>query len=240
MAKRNCLLEKITNIFTDIPRGKVLDLGCGDGDYAIILKKLGFEVIACDVDEQRFKYKTEIEFKKCDLMQRLTFGDNSFDYVLLLEVIEHLNNPYSFMQELKRILKDNGTLILSTPNILSLKSRMRFLFEGAFEYFREPPLDQMHNPKEKIFNLHIFLYRFHELEYLLWRNGFIIDKIFTSNYDGFEYSLFLPAISLQLFLKSRRSKKKQGIGHSRINKILLSKELLFGRHLIIKAMKAML
>ena len=74
---------------------------------------------------------------------------------------------------------------MSTPNILNLKSRLRFLFEGAYEYFREPPLDQVKNPREVIFNLHLVPYRYHELEYLLSATGFKVEKILTSNYEGY-------------------------------------------------------
>lgn len=115
-------------------------MGCGD--YAKKLKDLGFDVIAGDIDIARFKYKNEIEFKHCDITKEIPFPANHFDYVLLLEVVEHLRNPYVVMPEINRIIKNNGSFIMSTPNILNLKSRFRFLFEGAYEYFREPPLDQ--------------------------------------------------------------------------------------------------
>lgn len=236
--KINYELEKIKQIFEKEKRGKILDLGCGRGDYSKMLKDFGFEVVACDLDEEGFKYKGEIEFKKYDLNRTLAFEDNSFDYVLLLEVLEHLKNPYEFLKEVNRILKFRGVLVISVPNILNLKSRLRFLFEGAFDYYRESPLDQMCNPREKIFNLHLFPYRYQELECLLRENGFSVTQIFTSSYENFGLSFLVPLIKLQLFLKAYRAKKKGGIDYSRINKILLSKELLFGRHLIIKGIKA--
>lgn len=235
--KKNYLLEKIVEIFRTAEKGKVLDLGCGDGDYAKRLKDLGFEVIAGDIDIARFRYKNEIEFKHCDITKEMPFTDKTFDYVLLMEVVEHLRNPYIVLSEINRIIKDGGYLIASTPNILNLKSRFRFLFEGAYEYFREPPIDQVSNPKEVIFNLHLVPYRYHELEYLLAAVGFNALKVFTSVYEGFELGFLWPVIKFQAWQKERRSLKKDGIDYRRINKILLSKELLFGRHLIIKAQK---
>jgi SAM-dependent methyltransferase len=235
--KKNHLLEKIVDIFRYLNKGKVLDLGCGDGDYSRRLKDLGFEVIASGVNEKRFRYKEEIDFKYCDITQRLPFPDDCFDYVLLMEVIEHLRNPYAVIPEIRRIIKKNGFLIISTPNILNLKSRFRFLFEGAYEYFREPPLDQVKNPKEVIFNLHLFPYRYQELEYLLSACWFSISGIFSSVYEGYGLWFLLPVIKFQAWSKQKRSKKKGGIDYGRINKIILSRELLFGRHLIIKAEK---
>jgi len=237
--KKNYLLEKIVNIFANEKRGKVLDLGCGDGDYAKKLKDLGFDVVAGDIDQNRFKYHKEIEFRHCDITKVMPFPDNSFDYVLLMEVVEHLRNPYVVIPEINRIIKPGGGLILSTPNILNLKSRLRFVFEGAYEYFREPPLDQVKNPREVIFNLHLVPYRYHELEYLLSACGFKIADIYTSVYEGRGAWFLLPIIRFQARQKEKRSLKKGGIDYRRINKIVLSKELLFGRHLIIKAMKSL-
>jgi len=154
-----------------------------------------------------------------------------------MEVVEHLRNPYDVLKEINRIIKKDGSLILSTPNILSLKSRFRFLFEGAYEFFREAPLDQTANPKEDIFNLHIFPYRYHELEYLLSVSGFRISDIFTSLYEGRYMGVLLPILLLQAMSKERRSVIKGGVHYGRINKILLSKELLYGRHLIARAIK---
>ena len=195
--KKNYLLEKVKEILAKEPRGAFLDLGCGDGDYSRIARDLGFSVVALDIDGERFKYKYEIKFHQCDITKEIPFPDNSFDYILFLETIEHLRNPYDVISKLRRILKSRGKLILSTPNILSLKSRFRFLFEGVYEYFREPPLDQVNNPKEVIFNLHLVPYRYQELEYLLVSSGFKISGIFTSVYEGYGYWFLLPMIKFQ-------------------------------------------
>jgi SAM-dependent methyltransferase len=235
--EKNFLLEAVVNLFTNLSKGKVLDLGCGDGDYAKRLKDLGFDVIAGDIDAARFRYNNEIEFKHCDITKEMPFPANHFDYVLLMEVVEHLRNPYVVMSEIKRIIKSNGSLILSTPNILNLKSRFRFLFEGAYEYFREAPLDQVKNPKEVIFNLHLVPYRYHELEYLLSATGFKVESVLASIYEGYGLCYLLPIIKFQFWQKEKRSLKKNGIDYRRINKILSSKELLYGRHLIILAKK---
>lgn len=233
--KRNYLLEKIIDIFSREQKGKLLDLGCGDGDYSSRLTELGFEVTAVDMDDKRFQYDDKILFKKCDITGGIPFPDSSFDYILFLEILEHLKNPFFVLAEINRILKKSGKLILSTPNILNIKSRLRFFTEGAFEFFRESPLDQISNPKENIYNLHIHPFRYHELEYLLWVNGFTINNILTSIHENKELAIFLPLIKLQLFLKARSSLRKKSIDYSRINRILVSKELLYGRHLIIEA-----
>ncbi|MBF0571337.1 MAG: class I SAM-dependent methyltransferase [Candidatus Omnitrophica bacterium] len=235
--KRNYLLEGILKVFENEKRGAVADLGCGDGDYSVALTKMGFKVIACDLDVKRFKHNGKIDFKVCDVTKQLPFDDASFDFVVLAEVIEHLRNPYQVMQELSRILRPGGKIILSTPNILNLKSRMRFLFEGCWEFFREPPLENSKNPKSVIYNLHLIPWRYHELEYLLADSQFEIQTIASSIYDSKGLSFLKPLIQFQLKSKEMSSRKKGGLDYSRINKIVLSDEILYGRHLIIKAIK---
>jgi len=235
--KRNYLLESFLAVFKDEKPGKVLDIGCGDGDYSYNLQKMGFDVLGGDMDVERFRYKDQVPFKKCNITEKLPFTDNSFDFVVLAEVIEHLKNPYDVIKELCRILKPKGKLVLSTPNILNLKSRMRFLVEGCWEYFREVPLEHSQNPKEVIWNLHLIPWRYHDLEYLLHYNNLEIETIRSSKYEGLGLFFLIPLISLQAKLKQVRSKKRGGIDFSRINRILLSKDMLFGEHLLIKAVK---
>ena len=235
--KKNYLLEKIIEIFRSNKSGKVLDLGCGDGDYSVCLQESGFEVIAGDMDVERFKHKDKINFQVCNVTKRLPFEDSSLDYILLAEVIEHLQNPYEVIGEINRVLKENGKLILSTPNILNLKSRIRYLIEGCWEFFRETPLEHSKNPKEVIWNLHIIPWRYHELEYLLHFSGFEIVGVHTSCLKGIAFAFLFPGIYFQLKAKERRNKKRGGMDQSRINKVLLSKEILFGQHLIVEAKK---
>lgn len=234
--KENVLLDKIIEIAKLEKRGRILDLGCARGNYSIELKKIGYDVVAADSCGD-FQYKNEIEFKICDTTKELPFPSESFDYVLLAEVVEHLKNPYFVVKEINRIIRKGGKIILSTPNILNIKSRIRFLFEGSYEYYREPPLEQIKIFKENLYQIHIFPYRYHELEFLLLDCGFHIDKIFTSLYENSFLSFFIPLIKFQLLTKNKKSLRKKGLDYSRINKILLSKEMLFGRHLIIKGSK---
>jgi len=234
---KNYLIEAVVEALSDMPRGKVLDLGCGHGDYSKRLQDIGFEVVAGDIDISRFRYRGEIDFRICDITKPLPFSDSSCDYVLLMEVVEHLRNPYSVLSEINRILKPDGRIIISTPNILNLKSRLRFLFEGSYEYFREPPFDQAHNPKETIPNLHLVPYRYHELEFLLSDTGFSVENVLSSFKDHSIAALLIPFMKFQAWQKARRSLKKGGLDFTRINRIVLSSQLLFSRHLVIVASK---
>jgi SAM-dependent methyltransferase len=67
--------------------------------------------------------------------EKLPYPDESFEIVTCTEVIEHLEHYRETLQEAYRVLKTGGTFVVSTPNILNLKSRIRFLFFGFYNLF---------------------------------------------------------------------------------------------------------
>lgn len=239
-AEKNLLLEAVVGIISSLKHGKVLDLGCGDGKTGKRLSDIGFEVEACDMDKDRFQFSESIPFKSGNLNNPIPYDNESFDYLVFMEVIEHIYNPGFVVSEINRVLKPGGTLILSTPNILNISSRLRFLFEGGFDYFREPTLDFAKCFPASIQNMHVIPWRYQELEYLLYRHGLEVSSFYT---DKRKVNFLIPAVlfkpiwHLQAKGKDRRAKKKASVSFNRINKILLSDEMLLGRHLILKAVK---
>jgi SAM-dependent methyltransferase len=113
---------------------KILDLGAGHGALTQKLHERGYEVSACDLFPEYFEYG-EVICDKVDITSRFPYPDNSFDIVIAVEVSEHIIDHEMFFSELSRILTPGGRLLISTPNILSLKSRLRFLFRGFFYSF---------------------------------------------------------------------------------------------------------
>lgn len=238
--KKDFLFKKITEMFSQLPKGRVLDLGCGDGQYSNQLAEQGFVVQAADMDKSRFKFHDRIAFDHCDLSKPLPFEDHSFDYVLFLETIEHLKNPFAVVNEISRVLKPNGTLIISTPNILNLGSRFRFLLDGSFDFFREPLLDYSKFHQGNLHNMHIVVWRYHELEWMLFESGLTAEKVHADHLKpGLRIASFLllPFLKIRAFFKERRASRKGGVDYRRIDRILHSKEVLFGRHLIVQAKK---
>ena len=151
-------------------RGKVADLGAGQGTLSVELARMGFEVYACDVCAEGFQANglPNIHFCVVDLHERLPYPDGSLDFACAVEVIEHLENPRRFLRECHRILKSDGMLILSTPNVLSLASHISFLFKGCLIYF-----DQ----REYLSNHHITPLRLQDVENMFREVGFRMVKI---------------------------------------------------------------
>ena len=90
--------------------GKALDIGCREGYQTRLLEDMGFNVTSIDVTK---------DFDNCIIMdanEKLEFGDDEFDLVWCSEVIEHLDNPAKSLSEFRRVLKQSGKLIITTPN----------------------------------------------------------------------------------------------------------------------------
>ena len=107
------------------PNLKILDVGAGWGLFTFLLKKwCNCDVRALDI-EVRPKGIVEregIKIEKCDIEnERFPFDDCTFDYVVCGEVLEHLfSSPFHMLDEIRRVLKVGGILLLSTPNAVKL------------------------------------------------------------------------------------------------------------------------
>ena len=115
-------------------RGRAIDLAAGSGYTSRRLAELGFAVTAYDIFTDQFVPR-DIPIKKADLNQCIGEPDGSVDAVLALEVIEHLENPRAFLRDIARVLREGGGLVLSTPNIVTLGSKLRFAFREELELF---------------------------------------------------------------------------------------------------------
>lgn len=122
LAKNN-LLEHIIryDFVTGNPEHVVLDIGCGSGHGSNTLAKKFKKVHGVDVAQEAIDYakahwqEPNIEFSIGDSMN-MPFADNTFDVVVAFEVFEHLTDWRKFLSEIKRVLKPNGIVYLSTPN----------------------------------------------------------------------------------------------------------------------------
>lgn len=98
---------------------KVLELGSGHGELAKSLLSKVPNLTCADNSQKYVNSLKKAGFKavQSDFNQKLPFKSNSFDLIISLEVIEHLIEAETFLSEIHRILKSNGSLIISTPNI---------------------------------------------------------------------------------------------------------------------------
>lgn len=117
-------------------KAKILDIWCGNGNFLYKLSKQWYtQLYGCDGFLENEKILDIATFKKQNLNEPLNYEDECFDGIILTEVIEHLENPNDLIKEIHRTLKKWGEVIISTPNIFTLVSRLLFLFTGSLFQF---------------------------------------------------------------------------------------------------------
>ena len=106
------------------PGKKCLELGCGTGNFTEYFADKGAKITAVDISpdllekaKKKIGNKKNVEFKTADI-HNLPFENNTFDYIFGVSVIHHLDLPTAF-KEISRVLKENGTVVFSEPNMLN-------------------------------------------------------------------------------------------------------------------------
>jgi 2-polyprenyl-3-methyl-5-hydroxy-6-metoxy-1,4-benzoquinol methylase len=112
--------------------GRVLDVGCRYGSLTRTYVSDN-EVVGVDVDREALEQAAALGIEPvwADAAEELPFEDESFDVVVLGELLEHLPMPERTVFEARRVLRKGGRLVGSVPNAYRLKSRLRFLLGGA-------------------------------------------------------------------------------------------------------------
>lgn len=122
---------------------RVLDLGCGAGEFTAIASELGAGVVGAEVArgalERARRSYPELDFRLVPIDGPLPLEDNSFDVVWASEVIEHVADTARWLSEVRRILVPGGRLLLTTP----AHGRVRVML-GGVERISEPLGDHLH------------------------------------------------------------------------------------------------
>ena len=164
--------------------GKLLDVGCGSGEFLFSMQFRGWEVTGIDSDLKAVQVAQSkgLDVKNGNLFSQ-NFKDESFDAIVLSHFIEHVYDPKKILIECKRLLKKGGKLVVATPNNKSLG---HFVFKRNWRGL-EPPR-------------HINLFSISSLKSLAILSGFVETNIFT-----------IPRISRDIFIKSYQIKSRKEI-----------------------------
>ncbi len=167
---------------------RILDVGAGKGLLTFLLREwTGGEVQALDLYPCRREWRRGewVEVRKCNVEEdEFPFPEESFDCVVCSEVLEHLlYSPFHMLKEIHRVLREEGTLILTTPNAVKLVTRLRIFLGRELSHYRgfyaSGPTDR-HNKE----------YTLSEVRELLVEQGFKVEKLFCRNVS----SLTGPAV----------------------------------------------
>lgn len=227
--------KKIIGIMDSVSPGSLLDIPCGSGVLSKYFDDKGFDVYSADINPNVLKIDAK-KFKKADLNGRIPFDDDFFDYCLSIEGIEHTFNPDNVIKELSRVLKWGGGLYLSAPNVCRLRNRAHYFFTGISDIIEPAPLP-VTLPHD--YGLHVSNLPLPLLDYFLRKYHLQILEIFAIKYHSSFYSKLLRPIIKQ---KMKRAYKKCRDVNAdkvaaRLEKFMLSDEILNGEGLIIKARK---
>jgi SAM-dependent methyltransferase len=177
--------------------GRLADVGGWPGFFACTLSLLKLPVVLVDKDLTRPTTKVRddasgdyvltgtttlldkcrrhgVEPVPCDVeREQIPLADHSVDFVTFTEVIEHLRvGPLFALKELRRILRPGGHLLLSTPNLLSVRNRWSFLTGRADYDTMDLPFDALRMEERIGHPGHFRIYSLPELVDLLTRSGF--------------------------------------------------------------------
>jgi 2-polyprenyl-3-methyl-5-hydroxy-6-metoxy-1,4-benzoquinol methylase len=194
---------------------KILDIGCAQGNIATLLAEQGFETIALDLNQNFLNYaKKKREFGNisyvCASALNIPFKANTFDAVVIGELIEHVAYPEKLLKEAKKVLKKEGALIITTPNSHIFLGMLSGIKPELFEEIkdRNKLVKRQFGPAGKD---HLFVFDKKSLNALLERQGFeIISEGYIHSFlmNPFTYHLlkFIPDLLVKIpFLNSKLS-----------------------------------
>lgn len=131
--------DLVKNRFRSTESLKVLDIATGTGALA---QRIADNFPGWDLEVNDFENQALVDgFKKFNVDLNSAFSGNftpgGYDLVMAVEIVEHLENPWNFLREIRKLLRDGGALVLSTPNVDSTLDRLTYLIAGHPVYFGE-------------------------------------------------------------------------------------------------------
>lgn len=223
---RHKIHEVVLEWFSKHKSGKVLDAPAGYGHLSMNLDKMGFQVVAGEIEPEQFRAEG-LECIYVDLNRRIDAPDASFDYVCCLDGLEHMTNPYKAVEEFARVLKPGGTGVFSIPNYSNIEKRFKFLLNG---YLTKPvDLSGGQKSEKRLFNVHNSPLTITLLWVMFDINDLSVSTILKDKTKIKQYLFFPFVFPLKCiaFFSSERSRKKHRTD------LTLRNDVIFGGNTLI-------
>ena len=231
--------------------GRLLELPAGDGLTTQELVALGYDVVPADLFPDSYQFSSP-KCVKADMLKPLPFEDESFDYIVCQEGVEHIESPLSFTRECARVLRSGGKLILTTPNVLHLSARLAYFLVGH-RTTRRGLINEHQtffgHDGDDFYHGHAWHWRYFLLRYILRLSGFKVHPPLCGKCSWFSVLFSIPVYPL-LWL-AHRSAIRSGLAKERRREVVpraretykelrrhaLSRAILWGKRLILVAEK---
>ncbi|AFK03239.1 Methyltransferase type 11 [Emticicia oligotrophica DSM 17448] len=230
----------------DVKDKTVIDVSAGSGFVANLWHNAGASVQSFDMYPDVFKSEA-ISCSFIDLNQPLNIASATADYVLLMETIEHIPNQTFLLQELSRILKPDGTLIITKPNNSGLSGRLGNLWVEAERgnMFLSNEASVIGYDDTHIYNGRVYLCTAQRLRTLAGLAGLKLKEIHPNKLSGSSlvwFVIFGVFLKIRSFLTLKRMLRKT---QNEVEKQILKEQhalntnltLLLHKHLCVSFQK---
>ena len=180
---------------------KMLESGCGRGEFLKNFKDLGLDVVGVDASPEAIAFVDGLDIKLCDIEnEKLPFDDNTFDVIYSKSFIEHLYYPEKYLEEAYRVLKPKGMLLTLVPD---WESNYKIYFD---DFTHRTPFTKMALTDA------YKMYGFKEVRVFKFRQLPIVWKYPLMNYFCAFISPFIPVRTQNKFFRWSRELMLVGIG----------------------------
>ena len=146
--------------------GRLLEIGCATGAFLNEAKQQGFDVVGIDASANYAKFTNNLGLDvRHGRLEDVAFQKEEFDVIALSHLLEHIENPLSFLEELKTYLKPDGILFVVVPNQESSTNK---LLGYRHSTYQQPD--------------HLFFFSKTSLNNYFEKAGFVVQKIISKEY----------------------------------------------------------
>lgn len=235
---------RVLELLRALPPGRVLDIPSGGGPVVDGARAHGHDVVELDLFPRE-----GIRGVLADACAPLPFRDASFDVVVSMEGIEHFENQTGFLRECARVLKPGGKLVLTTPNVLHLSSRLSGFWTGQ-RLLKQGIINEVSTLRARngarLYHGHAYLIDVFRLRYILRVVGMKLELLDSSGPSPSSVAL-APLVPLvwattrwSLLAGRRRLERERRATppaevEAELARVALSPALLFGKKLVVVA-----
>ncbi len=225
----------------------IIDIPAGNGVTSSFMKDLGGNVRPFDLFPEYFK-SPELSCQQADVMKGIPVADQSSDWVICQEGIEHFQNQHVAFKEFNRILKNDGILIVTTPNYSNIGSKFSFMMGEMERFNKTMPMNEMDSvwmnttkKSQETYFGHVFLIGIIKLRLLAVLNGFEIEHIVFTR-TQFTSLLLMPVFypiillfNVYTYLKNKKKAKtkQQKESYKKVFRLNINPKILIDKHLFV-------